>query len=164
MKIAIISDSHDNLANLKKVASWTNHEKISLILHCGDVCNQDTLNQIRKIFDGEVKFVQGNMELHSENFPEVGEAKAGNKKIAFVHKPEPAQKLAESGDYDLVFYGHTHKPWEEKVPALRSLGEAKGNCRLVNPGNVAGTFYKATFAVYDSEIDKLELKILELLK
>jgi uncharacterized protein len=68
-----------------------------------------------------------------------------------VHYPEIAKKLAESGNYDAVFYGHTHRPWEETI----------GSCRLVNPGELAGQRYKPCFAIYDTETDKLELKILE---
>ena len=58
----------------------------------------------------------------------------------------------KSGKYDLVFYGHTHKPWAEKI----------GNCLLANPGELAGQRFKPTFAIYDIQKDKLQLKILEL--
>jgi len=154
MKIAIIADTHDNLANLEKIIKWLNKEKIQLILHCGDVCRRDTLEKIKNDFFGEVKAVKGNMEIDLDDLPEILELEIDNKKIAVVHKPEPAKELAKSGNYDFVFYGHTHKPWEEKI----------GNCRLVNPGTAAGLFNKATFAVYDTEDNKLELKILEILK
>ncbi|MFH0856920.1 MAG: metallophosphoesterase family protein, partial [bacterium] len=75
------------------------------------------------------------------------------KKIAFCHFPREAKDLAESGKYDFVFYGHTHKPWEEMV----------GKCKMLNPGTLAGMFYKATFAVWNVENDRFELKLLELL-
>jgi hypothetical protein len=32
---------------------------------------------------------------------------------------------------------------------------------MVNPGELAGQFYKPTFAVYDTDTSLLELKILE---
>ena len=60
-------------------------------------------------------------------------------------------KLAESGKYDFVFYGHNHKPWIEEI----------GETFLANPGTLAGLFNKATFAILDTENKKLELKILE---
>jgi len=175
MKIAIISDTHDNLANFLKVINWLNNEKIQLLLHCGDVCNQDTLNESRKSFNGEinppllekkwgVKFVMGDKELHSENFPEIQEIEINNKKIAFTHLPKKGKELAESGKYNLVFYGHTHKPWFTRLSFSKENfgGEEKiGDCRLVNPGEAAGIFYKPTFAVYDTETNNLELKILE---
>ncbi len=151
MKIAIISDTHDNLANFLKVINWLNKEKIQIVLHCGDVCRKETLEEILKNFKGEIRLVSGNADLDLENLPEIGEVEIEGNRIAFTHYPEIAEKLAETRKYDLVFYGHDQRPWEKKV----------GNCRLINPGNVAGVFYKATFAVYNTETDKLELKILE---
>ena len=35
MKIAIISDTHNNWPNFKKAIEWIKKEKIKLILHCG---------------------------------------------------------------------------------------------------------------------------------
>lgn len=151
MKIAIIADTHDNLANIKRIVKWLNKEKISLILHCGDVASRDTLDKMNKLFRSEIKFVRGNADHDLENLQEVKEIEVGGKKIAFTHFLEKAEDLAVTGKYNLVFYGHTHRPWEEKV----------GNCRLVNPGEAAGQYNKATFAVYDAVSDKLELKILE---
>ena len=37
MKIAIVSDTHGNVANFKKAVIWLNKEDIKLILHCGDI-------------------------------------------------------------------------------------------------------------------------------
>jgi len=159
MKIAIVSDTHDNLANFLKIIDWLNREKIKILLHCGDICNQETINTAVKNFKGEIKFVRGNGDFDLQSIPEKRETELGGKRIAFVHYPDIAKNMAESRNpsrisgqaYDLVFYGHTHKPWEEKV----------GNCRLVNPGEVAGQRFKPTFAVYDTNKDNLELKILE---
>lgn len=158
MKIAIFSDSHDNLATLGHALGWANREKIETIVHCGDLTNAETREEISKLFSGPIHLVLGNADdrkLASEkNFKvwgEVGKITFNGKKIAFTHFPEKALELAKKDTFDLVFYGHTHKPWEEKI----------GNCRLINPGNLAGIIYKATFAVYDTSTDKLELKILE---
>jgi len=146
MKIAIIADTHNNETNIRRIVDWLNKEKIPVLLHCGDISSKESLDLIRSSFLGEAKFVSGNADfnLSLPDFLEVG-------KIAFCHKPDLARSLAESGKYDIVFYGHTHQPWEEKV----------GNCRLVNPGEAAGQLNKATFALYDGEKDLLELKILE---
>ncbi len=163
MKIAIISDSHDNVANVKRVVDWLNRENIKLILHCGDVCTRATLKEGFSSFSGEINITLGNADARHdleigkiENaniFSGVKEIKIGNKKIAFNHFPEVAEDIARKGKYDIVFHGHTHKPWESQV----------GNCRVVNPGELAGVFHKPTFAVYDTETDKLELKIVETL-
>ena len=88
--------------------------------------------------------------LRGKVFEESGQIKIGGKKIAFCHFPEIGRDLAKTQKYDLVFYGHTHKPWEEKI----------GKTRLVNPGNIAGLFFRPSFAIYDTKTGKLELKIL----
>ena len=151
MKIAIVSDTHDNMANFNKVITWLNSENIEVMLHCGDICNQDTIREAEKNFNGQIHFVRGNGDFDLHEVPEKMEMELDGKKIFFNHYPEISKQAAESGKFDLAFYGHTHKPWEEKM----------GECRLVNPGELAGQRYKPCFAVYDTESDKLELKILE---
>ncbi len=151
MKFAIVSDTHDNMANFNKVIDFLNTQKITTLLHCGDICNQDSVNESTKKFKGEIFWVKGNGDYHLDNYQDMMELDLGGKSVAFIHYPDLARKLAESKKYDLVFYGHTHRPWEEMV----------GKCRLVNPGELAGQRYKPCFATYDTSVDKLELKILE---
>ena len=166
MKIAIVSDSHDNLPNIDKMLAYCKQEKIETMLHCGDVCSEDVLKYLAQQFNGELYVVLGNvrgeldkMVAVSKEFPhlqylgEEGEVDLAGLKIYLTHYPEVAKKMAETKKYNFVFYGHTHKPWEEKI----------GNCRVVNPGTLAGMFTKATFAVLDAETKNLELKLLELL-
>lgn len=150
MKIAIISDTHDNLANLKKALDWIKKENIKLVLHCGDIQSQETIDFANKNFEGEIKFVKGNADWNLD-LPDHLEIEFNKKKIGFVHFPNEAKKMAQSGNFDLVFYGHTHRPWDEKV----------GECHMVNPGELAGQFTKPTFAIYDTSTGTLELKILE---
>jgi len=156
MKIVIVSDTHNNWANFKKAIDWAKKEKISLILHCGDISSQETIDEAIKYFNGEIKFVKGNAD-HGLDLPEKMELEIDGKKIAFCHFPDLAKKMAQSEKFDLVFYGHTHRPWDELV---LSAVEGK-SCHMINPGELAGHFYKATFAVYDTITEKLELKVLE---
>jgi uncharacterized protein len=158
MKIAIISDTHDNLANIKLAVSWIVKEKIRVIIHCGDVSKEEVLEEGLSGFNGRIFLARGNCDLGDftkisklKFFTDYGEMKLGKSKIAISHFPKTAETLAGSGKYNFVFYGHSHKPWMSKV----------GKTKLVNPGNLAGVFYKATFAVYDDKKDKLDLKILE---
>jgi len=166
MKLAIVSDSHDNLATAEKAITWLNKKKIKIILHCGDVCSPRMLGAMAELFKGKICLAFGNVDgdrynmlnrKAEPNFKKIvfcgdwGEFIAGKKKIAFCHFPLMAKGLASSGKYDLVFYGHTHQPWEEKIKKTR----------LVNPGTLAGMFNKATFAVYDTKTDKSELKLIE---
>lgn len=171
MKIAILSDSHDNVPNIEKALKYINEQGIETIIHCGDLCAPSILIQVLEPnFKGKIYLVHGNVgdpELleevakkykNVEMCGDIGKIELDGKKIAFTHFPSVGRELAETGKYDLVFYGHTHKPWEEKLKIE--------NCKLkivklVNPGTLAGMFYKASFAIYDTKKDKLELKILE---
>lgn len=164
MQIAIISDSHDNLPNIDKAINWINNNKIEMIIHCGDLAAPSIIKkEFGPKFKGEFHFINGNVsdrELNQEiakQFKNVtyhgdkGELNIDGKKFAFVHFPWEAEKLGESGKYDLVFYGHDHKPWEKTI----------GKTKLLNPGTLAGMFNKATFAVYDTKTEIAKLIILE---
>lgn len=167
MKIAVISDTHDNIPNIKKILTVINERKIAAIIHCGDIATRDTVEFLSKNFSGELYFVSGNMDdpklirgfptfPSCHYFGETGELNLSGLKIGFCHQPERAKKLAEetrrdSSSFDVIFYGHTHKPWEENYQGIQ----------LLNPGTAAGLFYKAAFAIYDSETRKAELVALE---
>jgi putative phosphoesterase len=165
MKIAIISDTHDNLPNTKKLANWIKKEGIKAIIHCGDIFKPEIIKEIFKVYKGKIYLIFSPADAAFSKIPEnsfdnlanckvfeeFGELKFGNKKIAFCHFPEIAKELVRRQKYDIVFYGHTHKPWLKKI----------GKTKLANPGNLAGIFYKPTFAIYNSSNDELELKILE---
>jgi len=222
VKIAIVSDTHGNVANFRKAIEWMKKENIRTILHAGDIGNPESLRESLEGFGGlpltnfsdghgstkvrsevpsavnnkniksSLKLVRGkffgvlgNMDkdfkigiseylkipgvkiaekifeltINGQAAPLTNSHELVNaKKVAVTHLPNVAKELAQSGKYDLVFYGHTHKPWQEKF--LVSSGLTR-NCWLVNPGELAGQLYKPTFAVYDIDTGNLELKILE---
>jgi len=202
MKIAIVSDSHDNLVNIKKALKYIKENNISTLIHCGDFCAPTTVTRaILPDFNGDIHLVHGNVgdpELTEEitkdiknihiynNFFEksdkygFGEIELDNCKIAFTHMPDIAQKLAETEKYNYVFYGHTHKPWVEKFKNqiskikmtiqnadIKKQSDIQPNSQLTilaNPGTLAGMFYRATFAILDTETNKLELIILDTIK
>lgn len=164
MKIAIISDVHDNIPNLKKVLDYCAQNSVEKIICCGDLASLETLDFLNDNFQGEIFFVFGNMDddylknypfknnqyKHTQIFKDFGEAEIektpekpaghGASKIAFVHFPREATTLCETGKYNFVFHGHTHKPWTEII----------NNCTLLNPGNVANQIYPPTFAVWNT--------------
>lgn len=164
MKIVVISDTHDNIANIDKMLAYAEKEKAEKIIHCGDVCAPLVMKYLANNFSGQINLVFGNIDSDRETmrkiekqtsnlkiFGEIGELTINNVKIGWVHYPDQAKKMAASGKYDLTFYGHTHRPWVEII----------GKTKLANPGILGGLFQKPTFAVYETETDKLELKILE---
>jgi len=162
MKIAIISDTHDNLATLDKFLAYINKNPVGAVIHCGDIADGATLKHLAKNFSGDILAVLGNMDYRDsiENaakkypgkiklFKNFGQAEIGGLSVGFCHFPETAKTRAEENNFDFVFYGHTHKPWRERIK----------DCHLANPGTLAGMFYQATFAMLDTGTQNLELKI-----
>lgn len=177
MKIAVISDTHDNLATLDKFLAYIKKNPVDAVIHCGDIAEGATLEKIAKNFSGNILAVFGNMdyresvETAAQKFPgqiqlfkNFGQTEIGGLKIGFCHFPETAKRACEASQenpdycrknkFDFVFYGHTHKPWIEEI----------NGCQVANPGTLAGMFYKAAFAVLDADTKKLELKLIERLR
>ena len=175
MKVAIISDVHDNIPNLKKVLDYCSENEIEKIICCGDLASIETLEYLNDNFAGEIYFTLGNMDndylqnyffknnefKKTKIFKKEGEIEIDKKNIAFVHFPRIAKGLCRSGRYEFVFYGHTHKPWVASAEASADQGR---KCMMLNPGTVAGQFYSATFAIWNTEDDKFELIKIDPLK
>jgi len=166
MKIAICSDSHDNLVNISKFLHYCNMNDVEVVLHCGDWCAPSTFGYFRENFAGDIYGIYGNVhdedkvmkKIAKEQKIKIKDDKLNIKieklNILLVHHPETAQRIAKTNKYHLIFYGHNHKPWKEVVEKTY----------VINPGTLAGMFYRATFALYDTKTRKLELVILDELK
>jgi len=165
MKIGIISDIHDNLVNLETFLSWAKKEGIEKIICCGDVTNLETLDFLANNFAGEIVLIRGNMELYDDNslsnFSNInylgryGIWEIDNIVVGICHEPDYiSQVIARNRAVQIIFYGHTHKPWIENRDSITR----------VNPGTMGGVFQKASFAFWDTATGSLELKILDLIK
>lgn len=162
MLIAVISDIHDNLVNLKKCLNWCRQNSVVKLICCGDVTNLETIIYLARNFSGEIFLVRGNIEIYPEtelasfkniNYGgEISFNKIDDLNIGLCHEPrkiERVKKMAPSV-LDFIFYGHTHKPWIEK----------DGATIIANPGTLGGVFNPATFAIFDTTKKNLELKVL----
>ncbi len=140
MKIGIISDTHDDLANLTAAIEVLRAEKVSNILHCGDLCGPDV---IRALAGFDVWIAQGNMDRHI-GLSQAAEETFGRVPLAWFQKPtlngyplamihgdneEVLGNLINSGRYKYVFHGHTHRRRDQMV----------GRTRVINPGAMGGT-------------------------
>ncbi|HRY63386.1 MAG TPA: YfcE family phosphodiesterase [Patescibacteria group bacterium] len=166
MLLAIISDLHDNLANLEKFLTFAKANQVEELFVLGDLCAPATLKHVLAPgFAGKIHLVYGNVcDRETEmtvakslpnviHYGDLAEFTIDGKKIALTHYPNIAKELAATNKYDFIFYGHSHKPWIEQI----------GQTTLANPGTLAGMFSKATFALWNTSTNKLELKILELI-
>lgn len=161
MKIAVFADIHDNMLRWDEAKKIIATENIKTGVCLGDVSNLENLIEISKSF-AKLYLTFGNMdynlkfqtELFPKNvewFEKEGEIEIAKKKIGIVHFDYLAKKMVNENKYDLVLYGHTHTPWEKKI----------GKTVLLNPGEIAGQFGPASFAIYDLSKMKAKLVILK---
>ena len=163
-KIAILSDTHDNIPNLELALQQVRASGAEVLLHCGDVCAPFMLDRIGKGFSGPIHVIFGNndgdgrlLQTIAAKHPHVSlygiyiELTVANRQIAMIHYPEPARRIAESGQLDLVCYGHNHQKKHEQI----------GRCYLVNPGEVLGMYGAATWGLYDCDAHTYEEQLLK---
>ena len=162
MKIAVISDIHDNAHNLVQVLELIYKSEVEKILFLGDFVGAAIANLLVSselpVFaiwgnnDGDkaliTKFSLGkksNLEIGFDIFDTI---EIDGRKLFLTHYPLIAKSMAKSGDFDAVFYGHNHLKNKEMI----------GNCLLLNPGEVgAYKTGKPTFAIYDTETNDAEI-------
>lgn len=152
MRIAILSDTHDQIANLRAAVRYCNAYQVGLIIHCGDLISPFMLDELAA-FGGAVHLVYGNnagdqhliSQFCGTRFPSLthhgvlGVLEAGGLKIAFTHYPQMARGLASQGLFDLVCCGHNHCYQVETI----------GNTLLINPGELLGKDDQPGFAILD---------------
>lgn len=160
MKIAIISDTHDNFENTTKVFEKIKELGINEIIHCGDVISPFILNKMEE-YGKKIHLVFGYQDVNlvtiSKSFEgnyknivfykDFGDIEIDGKKIFFIHNNKLARTIAESQKYDAVFHGHNHVANSEMI----------GKTLLVNPGEILGIKGKPSFAIYDTETNKVEI-------
>lgn len=158
MKLAVLSDIHDNIWQLERALAtcWA----ADALLFCGDFCAPFTLKQIADVYPRPVHAVFGNndgdrfmlasiaaeyphVHLHGElavlNFDDLT--------MAVNHYPEIAFEIASNGRHDVVFYGHNHQQKIERI----------GRTEFINPGEIMGRFGRSTFAMYDTNARRCEI-------
>ncbi|UCF72704.1 MAG: metallophosphoesterase family protein [Deltaproteobacteria bacterium] len=153
MVIAIMSDSHDNIWNVRKALELTRAHKAELIVHCGDLVAPFTLMELAQ-FDGPVHWVLGNNDgdpymltrisltelKNMETHGLIGRLNLEGVSIGFTHYEEMGHALAHTGEYDLVCCGHTHAHRQERIHQTL----------LLNPGDVMGKDGPGTFSLFDT--------------
>jgi hypothetical protein len=149
--IGILADSHDNLDAIRQAVRFFKAAGCTLIVHAGDFVAPFSA-QVLGEAGCEVKAVFGNCDGEKHGlktiFGPFGTIQKApfcfihaGKKIVVTHLDGPVSELAGSGEYDLIIYGHTHRPEIRKV----------GRSLIVNPGETGGWVTKrSTVALYDA--------------
>ncbi len=152
-RIAIMSDSHDNIWNLALALDQIREANADMLLHCGDFVAPFIMPQLGEGFTGPIHGVLGNNDGdprliaqqaaqwdHLTIHGQFVELEIDGCRIAMNHYPEIAHPLAESGRYDLVCYGHNHlQNWEQV-----------NQCHLINPGEIMGRLGVPSWGLFDT--------------
>lgn len=154
MKIAVLSDTHDNIWNVRRALDLIQGENAEFIIHCGDIIAPFVFNEfsaanipVHCVFgnnDGDKYLLTktaGNSKGLIFLYGTLGEIEAGGFFIAFTHEPVFAEGLAATGKYDLVCFGHTHIALQKNI----------GRTILLNPGDVMGKEDDPGFCIVDTE-------------
>ena len=157
--IAIVSDSHDHIANLRSVISFCNTLSVHELIHCGDLVSPFMLDELED-FDGTTHLIYGNnpgdQHLISTRcaapgsrimlYGIRGELTIDGLTICIVHYPDVAREIADSGRFDIVCCGHNHR---FEVTSVQST-------LLLNPGDLLGKAGPGTFMLLDTETRALK--------
>ncbi len=159
MRVAIMSDSHDHIWNLRQALCLAARDGAQAVVHCGDLVAPFMLKELG-LFQGEVHLVFGNNDgdrfmlaktamtqlsnvtIHGE----MGRVSLEDARICFAHERERVWGMLEEEPWDLACFGHTHEEFLKR----------SGSTRILNPGEVMGKGGDATFYLYNTLSRELE--------
>ena len=137
MRIGVVSDTHNQLRNVRRIVELFNAAKVDRVVHTGDITKARTL----EAFAGLEAPLVGVFGNNDEREPLREAARSAGiqlqdppltlawheRRLLVVHDPHflTAEQIA---GHDVVLHGHTH----------RMVHERRGNALLVNPGECAG--------------------------
>ncbi len=138
MRIGVVSDTHNNLRNCRRIVGLFNEAGVDRVVHTGDITQAKTID----VFAGlnmSMTGVFGNNDLERDSLDE-SIARHGfhfseppltlewaGRRILVVHDPLTLDEQ-NSGDCDVILHGHTHRQ------------VIQFDCRQLtfNPGECAG--------------------------
>ncbi len=137
---------------------------VQAVIHCGDLCAPFMVKRLGEGLAGiPIHVVWGNNDgdqftiakvasdyEHVRLHGQVAHLELEGVRVAVSHYPEIAGDLADSGNYELVCYGHDHTAHQEW----------RDDCLLLNPGELMGMNGHSTIAIV--EIPTMEVELVEL--
>ena len=140
MLIGIVSDTHNNIKNIRRIISIFNEVGVGSVVHTGDITNSDSL-EIFSELNCDFYGVFGNNDRNELGLVEVAnkygfdirnppfKLNLENRMIAIFHEPDSIDDyLSLHNNLDIVLHGHTHRYREEQI----------NDTLLFNPGESAG--------------------------
>lgn len=169
MKLGIISDTHDDIDNVRMAIDIFNRETVKYVIHAGDYVFPGVVMEFKRMDakligvlgnnDGEkVHLLKAFLEIGGELKGELGEFNIDDLRIGIYHgtSTEVKRQLIESGRYNIFVCGHTHG----REPAGVERGNISKNTStlVLNPGtghrkveSLAGAFLEGGVIILDTE-------------
>jgi putative phosphoesterase len=137
VRLGIISDTHGHVELTRPAVRMLESFEVDTVLHCGDIGSMEVV----ELFAAwPTHFVFGNCDYDTEKFAAAiqkagqtchglfGDLEIDGVRVALLHSHERRKfrETIDSGDYQVVCYGHTH------VAAIDRHGETV----VVNPGAI----------------------------
>jgi putative phosphoesterase len=160
MRIAILSDTHSRYATIEAALRLIEPEHVDLILHCGDIEDSEAV----WLFPPNTHFVFGNCDQERASIRQAvhgigammyepfGRLTLDGVSIAWLHGDDRKlmHSLEHSGEFDYLFYGHSHVADERQT----------GKTRVINPGALHRAQQK-TLMVLDVENGETHTLVVE---
>lgn len=140
MQIGVLSDTHDNLANLTVALETFREKGLKTVIHCGDLTDFSLISQFsgfRLIYLlGNMDYATGTIQQRVARLSEdsfagpVFRGKLDGVSIAATHShlEGKVMDLVRERRFQWLFHGHTHVKRDEVVQGTR----------IVNPGALGG--------------------------
>lgn len=157
VKAGILSDSHDEKALAERGLSLFREEGVDVIVHLGDVCRPETIHAFGAsgipmvgVFGNNDADRDGLQAASANAFhPGPHVVEIGGRKVLMAHSfDELQEEIGEGGKYDLILFGHTHRPLTMRI----------GRALIINPGETCG-FLSGTPTCAVVDLDSMEASI-----
>ena len=134
-RLGVVSDTHGNIESTRAALCLLSAQEVAAVIHCGDIGSVEVVS----LFSASpAHFVFGNVDSNEGELSQAIEAaghtchgrlgtlEIAGRKIAFLHSDDHDlfEQTIDSGDWDLVCYGHSHVPEQHRA----------GRTFVLNPG------------------------------
>ncbi len=137
MRLGVVSDTHGHVELTRPAVRMLESLEVDSVLHCGDI---GSIEVVELFAAWPTHFVFGNCDYGTEQFAAAikkagqtchgmfGDLEFDGVRVAMLHSHDRRRfrETIDSGDYQLVCYGHTH------VAAI----DKRGKTTVVNPGAI----------------------------
>ena len=179
MRIGIIADSHDHLANLERAIDKLLEHGVDALLHAGDFVAPFAVKRLQRLNvpiwavkgnnDGEIAGLRHAFSFLRASYSERDlHFELGGKRICLQHIPNRWNEILRDDPPQVLVFGHTHqrylrRPGEEISSPNSMQVDVPASCPtlIINPGELCGWLSsQAGFAILD--LDTLEVEFCDL--